>query len=362
MTANNNKLIEDKKERINEAKTNISTAEYELESLHTFIADEENSIKDADKKSELQKELTQIKYKLELKLANLVKSIDFFHENENCPTCAQEINTEFKCDIIIQKTSNMEEVSGAILGVDGKLEKVNERLNEIKKSRKTITDLTLSIHRQQNTTHQLKKYITELESEIKLVESHNKEIDKNELVRLSEQLSDISMQYNKLVVRKNMLDLAGVMLKDSGIKSKIIKQYLPIINKLINKYLSTLDFFVNFTINERFEESILSRFRDEFTYGSFSEGEKFRINLAILFTWRAVAKLRNSINTNILFLDEVFDSSLDIAGIEEFLKIINQTDVENIFLISHKVDQLYDKFENVLKFSKVRNFSRCSSL
>jgi energy-coupling factor transporter ATP-binding protein EcfA2 len=156
-----------------------------------------------------------------------------------------------------------------------------------------------------------------------------------------------------------MMEYVGVLLKDTGIKSRIIKQYVPIINKLINKYLAALDFFVEFEMNENFEETIKSRGRDDFSYHSFSEGEKMRIDLAVLFAWRAVAKLRSSINTNLLIMDEVFDGSLDANGTEEFMKILTKiTDDNNVFIISHKTDQLWDKFPKVIKFEKVQNFSR----
>ena len=156
-----------------------------------------------------------------------------------------------------------------------------------------------------------------------------------------------------------MFDVAAVLLKDSGIKTKIIKQYIPVINKLINKYLAAMDFFVNFELNEGFEESIKSRFRDEFTYDSFSEGEKSRIDLALLFAWRAVAKLRNSASTNLLIMDEVFDGSLDVQGSDELIKILQSVVSDsNVFVISHKTDQLMDKFEHVIKFEKYKNFSR----
>ena len=168
-----------------------------------------------------------------------------------------------------------------------------------------------------------------------------------------------NLEYSTLLVDKQYLDYAGTLLKDGGIKSRIIKQYLPIMNKLINKYLSAMDFFVNFNIDENFNETIKSRFRDEFSYANFSEGEKMRIDLALLFTWRQVAKLKNSTNTNLLILDEVFDSSLDTVGTEEFLKLIHEMGHDtNIFVISHKGDQLFDKFRSVIKFEKVNNFSR----
>jgi len=161
---------------------------------------------------------------------------------------------------------------------------------------------------------------------------------------------------------KEAYTIASVILKDNGIKARIIKQYIPVINKLINKYLSAMDFFVQFELNENFDETIKSRFRDEFSYASFSEGEKMRINLAILFTWRAIAKLRNSASTNLLIMDEVLDGSLDSNGTDEFLKILNNlTQDTNTFIISHKVDQLVDKFSNVLKFAKIKNFSQVAA-
>jgi DNA repair exonuclease SbcCD ATPase subunit len=357
ITATNNQLIEDKKERIAEATNNIRTAEIDIEHLLGYQAEEEHSIQDADKQQLLATELSHLKYKLETKITNLQKGIDFFEDNETCPTCSQNIDSDFKCDTIIKKKLSIDEASDALVKVNEKLIKVNERLSQISGVQKNINSIILSIHQHRNTIEQLKKYVKELESEVKLVESHNKRVDKQELIKLTVELSDVSIEYNKLVSRKNMLDMAGILLKDSGIKSKIIKQYIPIINKLLSKYLSMLDFFVQFTINERFEETVLSRYRDEFTYGSFSEGEKFRINIAFLFTWRSIAKMRNSVNTNILFLDEILDASLDPQGTDETLKLINQVE-ENVFIISPKGDQLFDKFDNTIRFVKHQNFSK----
>ena len=163
----------------------------------------------------------------------------------------------------------------------------------------------------------------------------------------------------KLSAQKHLYETAYVLLKDSGIKTRIIRQYLPIMNTLINKYLASMDFFVSFNLDEKFEENIKSRHRDDFTYDSFSEGEKMRIDLALLFTWRTIAKMKNSVNTNLLILDEVFDSSLDANGTDEFLKILNHlTGNQNVFIISHKGDVLFDKFKDIIKFEKHKNFSR----
>jgi DNA repair exonuclease SbcCD ATPase subunit len=176
---------------------------------------------------------------------------------------------------------------------------------------------------------------------------------------LRAELSALIKHQENLSNEKQYLEFAGNLLKDTGIKTKIIKQYLPIMNKLINKYLTAMDFFVNFNINENFEESIKSRHRDDFSYANFSEGEKMRIDLALLFTWRQIAKMKNSTNTNLLILDEVFDSSLDTVGTDEFLKLLYEMDKDtNVFVISHKGDQLFDKFRSVIKFKKVNNFSQ----
>jgi DNA repair exonuclease SbcCD ATPase subunit len=187
----------------------------------------------------------------------------------------------------------------------------------------------------------------------------NLEEENTKLVELRAELSALIKHQENLSNEKQYLEFAGNLLKDTGIKTKIIKQYLPIMNKLINKYLTAMDFFVNFNINENFEESIKSRHRDDFSYANFSEGEKMRIDLALLFTWRQIAKMKNSTNTNLLILDEVFDSSLDTVGTDEFLKLLYEMDKDtNVFVISHKGDQLFDKFRSVIKFKKVNNFSQ----
>ena len=187
-------------------------------------------------------------------------------------------------------------------------------------------------------------------------------IDSSEIKDQEESLLSYHNKQNQLFDDKEILSVVSSMLKDGGIKTRIIKQYVPVMNKLIGKYLSAMDFFVQFELDENFNETIKSRFRDEFSYASFSEGEKLRIDLALLFTWRAVSKLRNSVSTNLLIMDEIMDSSLDSSGTEEFLKIIEElTSDSNIFIISHKGDQLFDKFHSVIKFEKVKNFSRIAT-
>jgi DNA repair exonuclease SbcCD ATPase subunit len=207
----------------------------------------------------------------------------------------------------------------------------------------------------------INSYNTRLSKEIE--ELRNRTVstdgDDDKLKTLNAELQNYNNVAEQLSIDKQYHEFAATLLKDTGIKTKIIKQYLPVMNKLINKYLTSMDFFVNFNLNESFEETIKSRHRDEFSYASFSEGEKMRIDLALLFTWRQIAKMKNSVNTNLLILDEVFDSSLDGVGTEEFLKLLNSLDNStNVFVISHKGDQLFDKFRSVIKFEKKNNFSQ----
>jgi hypothetical protein len=206
---------------------------------------------------------------------------------------------------------------------------------------------------------ELEKFNAKLEKDIEAYQNGSvSEEDKIKLAELKGQIKSIEEQKTKLNEDKFYIDVARNLLQDSGIKTKIVKQYLPIMNKLVNTYLSSMDFFVNFNIDENFNETIKSRFRDEFSYASFSEGEKMRIDLALLFTWRAIAKMKNSTNTNLLILDEIFDSSLDNTGTDDFLKILNTFDQQNVFVISHKQDMLFDKFRNIIQFKKEKNFSR----
>ena len=205
---------------------------------------------------------------------------------------------------------------------------------------------------------QLEKFNAKLSSEIEqLVDEELSKSDYDKLKRLNKKMKGLDEQKSKLREDQTYADAVRNMLQDTGIKTKIIKQYLPIMNKLINTYLTSMEFYVNFTLDENFDETIKSRYRDDFTYASFSEGEKMRIDLALLFTWRAIAKMKNSTNTNLLILDEIFDSSLDGTGTDEFLKILNTLSGENVFVISHKQDVLVDKFKDTIKFAKEKNFS-----
>tara|TARA_Y100000287_G_C14167494_1_gene328017 strand:- start:343 stop:1032 length:690 start_codon:yes stop_codon:yes gene_type:complete len=222
---------------------------------------------------------------------------------------------------------------------------------------KKIRELDVEISSIGYSKSELEKFNVKLETELEQLDSKEKSADESKLEGLQTKLEDLDKQQSTLKEDREYNEAARQMLQDTGIKTKIIKQYLPIMNKLINAYLQSMEFYVNFNLDENFTETIKSRYRDAFNYASFSEGEKMRIDLALLFTWRAIAKMKNSTNTNLLILDEIFDSSLDGQGTDEFLKILGTLENENVFIISHKQDQLVDKFSNVIKFEKFRNFS-----
>ena len=318
-------------------------------------------ISDSDSiKSKYQK-LQSIKSTLNEKHRAHSSTINFFETNEDCPTCQQHISELFKTDIIKTKVKDTDKISKGLSELKDELEKYKERQKEIVEVANNIREHEVQIAKDNESILQLEKFNSTLQSEIDQLQ--HADVNKNDYEKLGElktSLINLKEQKSKLIEDKTYSETAKNMLQDTGIKTKIIKQYLPIMNKLINTYLTSMEFYVNFTLDENFEETIKSRFRDEFSYTSFSEGEKMRIDLALLFTWRAVAKMKNSANTNLLILDEIFDSSLDGTGTDEFLKILNTLGGENVFVISHKQDALADKFRSTVKFEKIKNFSHMS--
>lgn len=358
---NNEDNITQKETRIQQLETRVAELTELVEQENVIIAGLQDSVSDKDSLTQKEEDLRNLKRKLHEKYVKLNKEIEFFQSHDECPICKQAISEEFKAETIDHTHKAMEEVStgsGKLQTKYGEvtslLQQVEATLNTIAQHQRSITEYNVEI----NTNN---RFITSLREEIEALRTNNTQIENNsaEITELKNQLKDLITLKETLLSDRQVLDVAGVLLKDSGIKTKIIKQFIPIMNKLINKYLASMDFFVNFELNENFEETIRSRFRDEFSYDSFSEGEKMRIDLALLFTWRAIAKLRNSISTNLLIMDEVFDSSLDNTGTDEFLKIIQSLAADtNVFIISHKGDQLYDKFHSVIKFEKHKNFSR----
>ena len=287
------------------------------------------------------------------------KMIKFLSENEDCPACEQHIDKDFKSQMISTKEKEKNEIVTGLTKMEEELDKTQSRLHEIVKVTNNIQDNSIQIAQLNTSIKELEKYQERLSNEItELEKSTINNSDEEKLKTLKTEFDDIEKSRKDLREEKIYKEASRAMLQDTGIKTKIIKQYLPIMNQLINKYLASMEFYVNFTLNENFDETIKSRFRDNFNYASFSEGEKMRIDLALLFTWRAIAKMKNSTNTNLLILDEIFDSSLDSAGTDEFLKILNTLEGENVFVISHKQDVLVDKFKHTLRFEKNKNFSK----
>lgn len=306
------------------------------------------------------KKITKIESQIETNVSKFRKDISFFQQNDNCPTCRQEIAVGFREqqvktleDKIAESTEGLSKIEKAVIEEQNKLNIILEKQGEVQNlqmkivtNNTTITETTKFITNIQNKILDLKKENTSIESE------------KEKLKKMQSELVELEKQKKQLIDEKTYLDAASILLKDTGIKTKIIKQYLPIINKVVNKYLASFDFFVNFNLDESFKETIKSRHRDEFSYASFSEGEKQRIDMALMLTWRNIAKLKNSTNTNLLILDEVFDSSLDANGTEYLMTILHMLEDVNLFVISHKGDILQDKFRSVIKFQKINNFSR----
>jgi DNA repair exonuclease SbcCD ATPase subunit len=339
----------------------IESQRKEVESITSTIEEKLKSTANLDKLQKRMEKSIILKEKANDKLVKLNKEIRFFHDNDDCPTCKQGIPHEFKSESIVTKQSQVKEIEENLTLLDADYTKTVTEIGTINAIQKEIQSLQQSTTIINTDVNSKQKFIQYLEGEISSLENNTANVDaeKVKLKELQKQKTEAENKKQKLLEDYEILQAASALLKDGGIKTRILRQYMPIINKLINKYLAAMDFFVQFEIDEQFNETIKSRFRDEFSYNSFSEGEKMRINLAVLFTWRAIAKMRNSAATNLLIMDEVFDSSLDSNGTDEFLKIIQTLTADtNTFIISHKTDQLFDKFHNVIRFEKTKNFSR----
>jgi DNA repair exonuclease SbcCD ATPase subunit len=344
-------LIAGNEEDIFKKRSRISDIEDDTSAMHDKIS---NSAKIEEKFNKLKDIQSQLKEKHRAHS----KLINFFENNEDCPTCQQHIDESFKDDMVEKENSKSEKLNSGIKELLEELKQTQAKVNIINEVNQNIQVNRVEIAKENSSLVQLEKFNATLQSEISGLECGKvNKGDHEKLNELKETLSGFDMQKAKLREEQTYSEAARNMLQDTGIKTKVIKQYLPIMNRLINTYLTSMEFYVNFTLNENFEETIKSRYRDEFTYASFSEGEKMRIDLALLFTWRAVAKMKNSTNTNLLILDEIFDSSLDGTGTDEFLKILNTLGDENVFVISHKQDALADKFRSTIKFEKIKNFS-----
>ena len=351
--------IEEYKQRIELAQGNIAREEVLANELNTEIEElMEKCANHQTLSSRVQKILT-LEKNLESKKSNARKTIKFYADNNECPTCTQTIDIHVRAEKIGEKEKVINEIEDALKKLASELATTEESLGEIQTHQRSVSVRQRDYAACQANVKAYQKEISVYNKEIgNLNKTENTTSASSALTTLRDDLAKFLETKERILREKEMYELATVILRDSGIKSRIIKQYIPVINKLVNKYLAAMDFFVKFELNESFEEKILSRHRDDFTYDSFSEGEKMRIDLALLFTWRSIARMKNSASTNLLILDEVFDASLDANGCDEFLKIIHDLEGSNIFVISHKGDVLHDKFTNTIRFTKHKNFSR----
>ncbi len=356
------KQVEDIKKEITEYDALMSGNLQAIEEINSTISSKIVLLDAQEKIESKHNKVFDLIQKLQDKHSKAHKRVSFFQKNDNCPTCEQIIDLQIKAEKITKTQELMSKTKEAVDSLRKEYEESQNQLNKLLDVQKEINTLQSQIQKCQTENTTYHKQIRSLDAKIQKITEDNVEIDDTKLDTLKEEKKNLLNRKEELSKEKEVYEYAALLLKDGGIKSKIIRQYIPIMNKLINKYLAALDFFVEFQLDEEFNEVIRSRFRDEFSYASFSEGEKMRIDLALLFTWRAIAKIKNSANTNLLILDEVFDASLDNSGCEEFLKLINEIGAEtNVFVISHKGDALIDKFRSLIKFEKVKNFSRIAT-
>jgi DNA repair exonuclease SbcCD ATPase subunit len=342
----------DNLEKMNECEQAIAAATTKISAVVDSLSDKK------DVQSKLTK-LNKLEAQIQHTLSKQQKSLSFFEEHDHCPTCQQGIDQSFRQEQITNLRKKTAESLDGIQKLEQKVKELEVQLQHLDGIERTIRTLETDIASWKRSIEQIRDWVQSIDTKITNLRSntHSSAVEQQQLAIYEQTVIDLDTTRKTLLVEKQYCDAASLLLKDTGIKTKIIQQYLPVINTLVNKYLLTLDFSVNFMLDESFDETIKSRYRDEFQYASFSEGEKQRIDMALMLTWRAVAKLKNSMNTNLLILDEVFDSSLDLTGTEELLKILTVLEGTNVFVISHRGDMLQDKFQHVIRFRKQNNFS-----
>jgi len=352
------KSIEEKRSEIDSITK--ANAEYTKQIEDNLIPVQQAIEKLNDRKSKLD----SYKNQFATEMKKIVKEAKFYEDNSECPTCSQTITVELRNSHIAVAKDRAKELQQGIDQADNTFKSLDGEYDVLLTKQTEIQDLQKNVHSNINLVNQLTKTIEQIQEELNTLSLGSEDLSKanldlENLRNVKEQLSDTKYKLNE---EQQYNTVIQELLKDTGIKTKIIKQYLPVINQLVNQYLQTLDFYVHFDLDESFKETIRSRHRDEFTYTSFSEGEKQRIDLALLFTWRMIARMKNSVATNLLVLDETFDSSLDHDGIENLMKILNTLEEDtNTFVISHKGDVLEGKFVDKIEFYKEKNFSKIKS-
>lgn len=341
-------------DKIESCKETIENIQTEIDSLYETISDKKSMENKLSQATDIRRDLNQ-------NLRNFVKDLNFYHDNDSCPICKQGIEHEFKETVVKEKEDKKEKIESGIVEIDGKIEQYQQRINEISEVENQIQNKNLEISEYRGEVKIAKNALVSYKNDLDNAEALVEEVDNAKLKSYEKELKKFVAERKDLLEQKNVLGVLTTILKDGGIKARIIAQYIPVMNKLINKYLGAFDLFVDFQLDENFNEVIKSRFRDAFSYASFSEGEKLRITLSIMLAWRSVAKLRNSVSTNLLLLDETLDGALDGVGIDSLIETLhNLNSDDNIFVISHRGDQFVEKFTSHIRFEKVRNFSEIS--
>lgn len=331
--------------------TNIDTVDEDIKALYETISDKKDVKGKFDKANSLKQDM-------ETTRRNFDKELSFYHDNDNCPTCKQGIEHDFKEKVVSEKNAKLQELETGLVDITEKISGYQKRLDAIGDIEEKIQNKNFEISEIRAEIKMSKNALVAFKAELESAEREVEEVDTSKLEALQEDLNTKKSKAEELLCEHEILNVVSTILKDGGIKARIISQYIPVMNKLINKYLAAFDLFVDFQLDEEFNEVIRSRFRDNFTYASFSEGEKLRITLSIMLAWRSVAKLRNSVSTNLLILDETLDGALDSVGIESLIETLHGLNSDdNIFVISHRGDQFAEKFDNSITFDKIKNFS-----
>ena len=349
-----------RQDKIEQDKKDQEQYNAKLKDLSNKIYWDKIEFEDSKKTDKTANQLSKLEAKIETNLLNHKKNLEFFESSSKCPTCTQDIGVELRTKKSAEEKVKITKLELGLKDLLSEIIKTETKINEFAKLADKINELGIEVAKIDTSITEINRHSNRLNEEIDKLENdkENTNLIAQELDTIKIQLEEIDIEKKKVIDEKRYIDIAREILNDTGVKANIIKKYLPVMNQLINENLQAMDFFVNFHLNEEFEETIKSRHRDTFNYNNFSEGEKMRIDLALLFTWRAIAKLKNSVNTNVLILDEIFDSSLDGQGTDDFFKILKSLSKENVFIISHKGDIMFDKFTNIIKFEKYKNFTK----
>ena len=356
LTVQQNKIVQNDENRVK--------YEQKLQKLNEDIAVSQNALDGQDTTAKKVKELEKFETKIEQNISTHKKTLDFFKDNDTCPVCTQSIDEKFKEEKCNHETSTITKLESGLKQLVGELNIHEEKMTQFSQMSNKISEMNVEIAKINGSLSALKKHSDQIQLEISTASQKDGDIEKIELEleQMKVDLAEADEKLKGVQEEKDYVDVLREILNDKGAKANIIRKYVPIMNQLINKYLQSMDFYISFNLDEEFNETVKSRFRDTFNYNNFSEGEKMRIDLALLFTWRDIARMKNSTNTNLLILDEIFDSSLDGQGTDDFFKIIKGLEKENIFIISHKGDILFDRFTNIIKFEKHQNFTQLGTI